>query len=264
MSQKADSLVQAHARLAALLGDDIEPVEVFERAEEHRAYWRPDDTRVVLLAESHVYTRPEELRHSLRAQLDLPARLPRGFVRLVYALGYGENELLDLPISHPRNSGTPQYWKIFQSCLRSIDSGADFGTVQVLRTPSSVLRLRNKLLVLDELRRRGIWLVDASIAALYLPGEAKPSPRLREAVLRASWDAYARSAVERAEPAAILCIGVGVARALRSRLDSLAIPWGAVHQPQAHLSSEEHSRIHAAYFAVCADPRQIGLVPSII
>jgi hypothetical protein len=259
----SDSLGQAHDRLASLIGNNSEPIGVFERAEEHRSYWRPDESRVVLLAESHVYTSAAELRHSLRAQPDLPEGLPRGFVRLVCSLGYGEDGWLDRPIQTPRNSGTPQYWKIFQSCLQSIDSGADFGSVQVSRTPSDATRLRNKLRILHELRRRGIWLVDASIAALYLPGEAKPSARLREAVLHTSWDSYTRSVVERAEPAAILCIGVGVARALRARLDMLAIPWGAVHQPQSRLSSEEHARIFATYFAVCEDPRQISLVPSV-
>jgi hypothetical protein len=41
--------------------------------------------------------------------------LPRGFVRLVYCLAYGENELLDEAIES--NKGTPQFWKIFFSCL---------------------------------------------------------------------------------------------------------------------------------------------------
>jgi hypothetical protein len=261
----SDSLRQAHVRLAGFIGLNTEPIEVFERAEEHRLHWRPDETRVVLLAESHVYTTAAELRHSLREQPDLPADLPRGFVRLVYSLGYGENGWLDRPIEGARNPGTPQYWKIFQSCLQSADSAAGFRPVLVSRTTGSAQRLRNKLLVLHELRRRGIWLLDASIAALYgWPCEAKPSARLRKEVPRASWDAYTRSVVERAEPAAILCVGVGVARALRSRLDTLGIPWGAVPQPQAHLSSEEHARILATYSAVCEDPRQIGLAPSVI
>jgi hypothetical protein len=254
----ADPLRQAHNRLAGIIGADIEPIEVFERAEEHRSYWRPDKPRVVLLAESHVYTTAEELTRSLRPQTELPVDVPHGFVRLVYSLGYGENRWLDRPIENPPNPGTPQYWKIFQSCLQSVDAGANFGAVLVSGTSDGAQRLRNKLRVLHELRERGIWLVDASIAALYrTPGKAKPPARLQEAVLDASWDSYVRGVVERAEPAAILCIGVSVARALRSRLDRLGVPWGGVPQPQARLSSAEHARIHAAYFAVCADPRHI-------
>ena len=139
----------------------------------------------------------------------------------------------------------------------------DYGAVQVSRTPGSLQRLRNKVTVLRQLREQGIWLVDASIAALYLPGQRKPAARIRGTVIQTSWDAYTKFVVEEAAPSAVLCIGVGVARALRPRLDRLGIPWAAVHQPQARLSSEEHTRILATYSAVCDDPRRIGLVPSL-
>ena len=256
-------LREGHTRLAGILGEGIELVEVFARAEEHRSYWRPEESRVVLLAESHVFTDSAELRRTLLPFPGLPADAPRGFVRLVYSLGYGENDQLDQPILSPRNSGTPQYWKIFQSCLRSMGVTTNYGAIQVSHTPASVERLQNKLTVLRQLRERGIWLVDASIAALYLPAQPKPAPRVREAVLQASWDAYTKFSVEQAAPSGVLCIGVGVARALRTRLDRLGVPWAAVHQPQAHLSSEEHARILATYSAVCEDPRRIGLVPSL-
>ncbi len=257
------SLREAHARLAGILAEGIESVEVFARAEEHRSFWRPEDSRVVLLAESHVFTDLAELRRTLLPFPGLAADAPRGFVRLVYSLGYGENDQLDQPILSPRNSGTPQYWKIFQSCLRAMGVATNYGAVQILRTPATLQRLRNKLTVLGQLREQGIWLVDASIAALYLPGQRKPSPKVRESVIQTSWDAYTRFVVEEAAPSAVLCIGVGVARALRPRLDRLGIPWAAVHQPQAHMSSEEHARILATYSAVCEDPRHIGLVPSL-
>jgi hypothetical protein len=256
-------LREAHTQLAGILGEGIEPVEVFARAEEHRSYWKPERLRVVLLAESHVFTHRAELQRTLLPFPGLPADTPRGFVRLVYSLGYGENDQLDRPILTPRNSGTPQYWKILQSCMRSVGLATNYGALQVSRTPVSLERLRNKITVLRQLRERGIWLVDASIAALYIPGHRKPAARLREAVLHASWDSYTRLVVEEATPSAVLCIGVGVARALRTRLDQIGVPWGTVHQPQAHLSSEEHSRILATYSAVCDDPRHITLVPSL-
>jgi hypothetical protein len=258
-----DSLVSAHSLLSELIGSDIESVPVFERAEEHRAHWRPTKTRVVLLAESHVYTSAAELQRSLRSLPGLPADIPRGFVRLVYCLGYGENDWLDQPVLSPRNSGTPQYWKIFYSCLNPTTGNADFASVQRSLTPSEE-RLRNKVGVLTELRDRGIWLVDASVAALYRSqGQASP-PRLREAVIQTSWDSYTGSVVEAAQPEAILCIGVGVARSLRTRLNRLGIPWGAIHQPQAHLSAAAHARIFAIYHSVCEDPRRIGIVPAVI
>jgi hypothetical protein len=184
-------------------------------------------------------------------------------VRLVYCLGYGEDGLLDQSVTSPRNSGTPQFWKIFQSCIAKPGTTVDYGSVQK-RTRDSAMRLRAKVSVLERLREREIWLVDASVAALYLPGQAKKRPaRLSEAV-QASWDAYVGSVVESSEPMAILCIGVGVVRALHNRLDRLGVPWAGVHQPQARLSSQKHASIHALYSAVCDDPRKVSLVPSVV
>jgi hypothetical protein len=108
----------------------------------------------------------------------------------VYSLGYGEDALLDQTITSPRNLGTPQFWKIFQSCIAKPGITADYGSVQKTRTHDSMLRLRNKVLVLERLRESGVWLVDASLAALYLPGQEKPLARLRKEVLQTSWDEY--------------------------------------------------------------------------
>lgn len=256
-------LRQAHARLSALLGPGAEPLEVLERAEAHRAYWRPVRSRVILLAESHVFTEALELESMLQPVAELPVGLPRGFVRLVYALGYGENDLLTAPLFDPPNKGTPQFWKIFQNCVRSPGEAANHAVVQRTGNLDSRARLREKLKVLAQLRERGIWLVDASIAALYLPGRPKPAARLRESVLQASWDSYTCSVVTEAEPDAVLCIGVGVMRALGTRLERLGIPWSGVHQPQAHLSADEHARILETYAVVCADPRTVKNVPRV-
>ena len=182
----------------------------------------------------------------------------------MYSLGYGENSLLDSPVMSPRNSGTPQYWKIFQSCVATLGTSVDYSTVQISRNRDPAARLSAKLAVLAQLKEQGIWLVDASVAALYLPGQNKPPVKVREAVLQTSWDAYTRAIVEQAEPAAILSIGVGVARALSSRLDRLGIPWAGVHQPQAHLSSEAHASIHKLYSPVCHEPRAITSLPSVV
>ena len=102
-----DTILECHGRLAALLGPGAESVDVLRRAEEHRCYWRPKRVKVVLLAESHVYTTPDELARNIALPASAPADLPRGFVRLVYCLGYGENRLLNRPIATPANTGTP-------------------------------------------------------------------------------------------------------------------------------------------------------------
>jgi hypothetical protein len=250
-------LVSAYHELAGILGPEIEPLAVFERVEQHRTYWRPDRTRVLLLAESHVYTSVEELKRIVRPYSELPAEIPMGFVRLVYCLGYGENGWLDQPIAYPRNSGTPQFWKIFQSCLKPISANADCAGLLATQTRDAQTRLCNKLAMLTELRRRGIWLVDASVAALYRADGHKPPPQLREAVLKASWEMYVRDIVQAADPEAILCIGVGVGRVLASRLARLGIPWAAQPQPQARLPSSEHLAILNSYYRVCDDPQRI-------
>lgn len=253
-------LRQAHSRLSGLIGPGAEPLEVLARAEEHRSYWKPERARVVLLAESHVYTEASELASDLRPVAGGPSDLPRGFVRLVYAIGYGENESLTRPIDSPPNKGTPQFWKIFQNCVRHPRERPNHALVQRTGNPDVRNRIDAKLRVLSQLRDRGVWLVDASIAALYLPGRPKPAARLRESVLQASWDSFTSGVVEAAEPEAVLCIGVGVMRALESRLNRLGIPWSGVHQPQAHLSADEHDRILSTYAEVCTDPRAISKV----
>jgi hypothetical protein len=160
----------AHDRLAGLIGETAEPIEVLQRVEEHRQYWRPDKVRVLLLAESHVYTAASELARGLRRTLELPAGLPTGFVRLVYSLGYGENELLDERVGN--NVGSPQFWKIFKSCVTRVGEVVDCSSLQRSPNTGAVLRLRSKLAVLEALRVRGVWLVDASVVALYRPGQA--------------------------------------------------------------------------------------------
>lgn len=227
-------------------------------------FWRPLRPRVILLGESHVFTVSEELLRTLRPMPEFPAGMPRGFVRLVYALGYGENSLLDEPITFRKNSGTPQYWRIFQSCATVLGVLPDFGALQISRTPDPRSRVRAKVDLLSVLRKRGIWLVDASVATLYRPGQSALTSREKGAVLQTSWDAYTRAVVEAAEPEAVLCIGIGVVRALRTRLDTIGIACAAVPQPQAHLSAEKHREISAIYAAVCADPTEIRRVPAVV
>ena len=243
-------------------GQNIEPIEVIRLLEAQRAYWRPIKTKVILLAESHVYTSDDDLKLSITEGHALPSGLPRDFVRLVYCLGYGEDCLLqDRRLRQPAkalgNRGTPQFWKIFKSCLDQVSGNEDFSPVQVSLTKKLPTRIANKLDLLKRLKAQGIWLVDASIAALYIPGKDKPSAKSIETALHASWDGYIGSILEDAKPKAVLCIGFGVAQRMHERIDKLGIPWGAVPQPNARLSSSEHLDIYKTYHAVCNDPQNI-------
>ena len=241
-----NALEECHRRLARLLGSDAEPIEVLRRAEEHRAYWRPERVRVVLLAESHVYTSASELERRVVLP-GMPGNdLPRAFVRLVYCLGYGENDLLDRPIIEPKNSGTPQYWKVFYSCVNRVETNADFAPV--LKQTPFAQRIENKTSLLRQLKEAGVWLIDASLAALY---PQKPAPMIVNECLHTSWDTYVGNLIRDADPAHILCIGRGVARALNDRLLHLGVPLSVVPQPNARLASTEHlETFHQCYQVV--------------
>lgn len=243
-----DTISECHSRLVELIGPGAEPIEVLRRTEEHRCYWRPERVRVILLAESHVYTTPEELTRTITVLSSVPRDVPRGFVRLVYCLGYGENRLLNRPIDSPANTGTPQFWKIFYSCVNPVRSSGDFASIQ--SGVSLAERIANKVAVLQRLRELGVWLVDTSLAALYLPGRPKPSRNTRAACLQASWDLHVRSVVDTAAPSHVVCIGKEVARALGDRLRRIGVPVTVVAQPNARQVSADHQQSFLTYYGV--------------
>lgn len=252
-----DTVLECHDRLAPLLGSGAESLAVLRRAEEHRLYWRPQRVRVVLLAESHVYTTPDELARTIALPTAAPPDLPRGFVRLVYCLGYGENRLLNRPIESPANTGTPQFWKIFYSCTNAIAANSDFAPIQA-STTSPAQRVGNKLEVLKKLRDLGVWLLDTSLAALYLPGRPKPGPATLEACLQIGWDNHVRHVIEAAAPSHIVCIGVGVARALEKRLSDVGVGVTVLPQPNARLASADHHESFRTYYRVVREANEIA------
>ena len=239
-----NALEECHKQLARLLGSDAEPLEVLRRTEEHRAYWRPEHVRVLLLAESHVHTTPSELARRIVLPDSIGRDVPRGFVRLVYCLGYGENHLLDRPIADSKNSGTPQFWKIFYSCINRVSTHTDF--ISILSTTPPFEHIVNKLALLRRLKESGVWLLDASLAALY----PKPSPTIVTRCLRTSWDAYVGQVVRTAKPMRIVCIGIGVHSALRDRLSGLGVPVTVVPQPNAHLDADAHLAVFQQYYPI--------------
>jgi hypothetical protein len=226
------TLAEVHRRAAAILGV-VEPFESLERAEAHRAFWRPERVRVVLLAESHVFTSARDLERRVVRLPGAPAGIPTGFVRLVYCLGYGEDRILDRPIVDPPNQGTWQYWKVFFSCVYGVPRGGDFAPILATRTPDHV-RLANKLDVLTRLRDAGVWLLDASPVALYAPGGQKAAAIDR--CIEIGYDVHVGEQVAVATPSHIVCIGIGVGRVLGSRLAATGARVTVLPQPNARLS----------------------------
>jgi hypothetical protein len=237
------TLENCHNKLKYILGSNIEPIEVWRCAEDHRVYWRPKKVRTILLAESHVFTSAEENKRIISYPDNLNINAPRGFLRLVYCLGYGENDLVDQPIH--KNPGTPHFWKIFYSCLNRIRSNKDF--TPILRCTSFRDRIRNKVLILKRLNKRGVWLVDACMAALYPKDNQLPMGKC----IKFCWDEYIRQVIHKAKPLKIVCIGQGVSKILHSRLKETRLPIVVIPQPNAHLSSREHLNNYQKYYNHC-------------
>ena len=102
----------AYDRTRDILGSEQAecPVAASE-VERLRLVWRPERVRVLVLAESHVWTSSDEVRSRVRH----PNGKETGFARFVYCLGCGEPDLVEPPISP--NRGTPQFWKLFHDIV---------------------------------------------------------------------------------------------------------------------------------------------------
>lgn len=208
-----------------------EPEAYLQAVRAWREAFRPQRVRVLLLAESHVASRPGDERISVRLpphhQTSAPD-LPAAFCRLVYCLGYGESEICS---SAPAaNGGTWQYWDLFGAVAGAIDDR--FGPAMPRRHASSLdSRLEWKLQALAILRRSGVWLEDACRTAVYSSTEGRVlagrayRDRLRRDVADAVWPGVAGDRPDR-----VWIVGRGVGDAL-SGLPMLA---GArvISQPQ--------------------------------
>ena len=248
------SLENCHEQLRRILGSEIEPFEVLQIADQHRRFWRPEKVRTILLAESHVYTSGEEAALKVELPANISSSAPKSFVRLVYCLAYGENGLLKKTITNPKNSGTRQFWEVFYSCVNQVTCNEDFSAVHKTRTRDLCQRIQNKFQLLQELQQKGIWLVDGSLAALYMPGRDKLGPEIMQQALQVSWDSYVGEQVVQAKPEQIICIGTGVQRSLESRLQKAflsPIPITTVKQPNARMSRCERFQTFKTYFEIC-------------
>lgn len=214
---------EAGAAILKAAGHAVELPEVAEAVEAHRWAWRPHEVRLILTAESHVFTSAEDVALTVvRERLPVEAQhAPTAFVRLIYCLGYGEPTLLSGVPTVP-NRGTPQYWRRFGQLAGTNDRRVE------ARSPEE--RLRWKVDTLLRLREHGIWLLDASLHGIYSPGGSRPSASTVRALHRAWWQEYGRWVVDSCPGARLWAIGRGVDRALQP-LDVPLAGW--VYQPNA-------------------------------
>ena len=231
-----------------------EPPEAALAAEACRRAWLPGKVRVLLLAESHIATSAADLAHRvvLPPGLDWPG--PRRFVRHIYCAGYGEPELLQGPPgagagARPRG-GTPQFWRLM-AAAEGPDCPAWPGIAR--RGTEAGARLAAKAALLHRLRARGVWLTDASLAALAVPAVRRHGgASLDAAALRESWRLYHAALLPALAPAHVAVIGLGVARALERELDA-AFPggWSAVRQPNGARAANQAHEIWTTLSSIC-------------
>jgi hypothetical protein len=240
----------------------LEPVEVALAVEEHRWAWKPDKVRLVLIAESHVYTSPQDLKAKVTAGM-LPGeahQAPAQFVRFIYCLGYGEQELLEEP-KPQSNPGTFQFWTIFARAA---------GTTASKPASSAPLaqKVAWKIETLKALQAKGIWLLDASVHAFYFPGEGQDKiapangkkvrdvkkllPACGKMVHRLWWQGYGKQLLNtHCQSASRWVIGHGVAHAapyLFNEADCGKENW--IYQPNASIKKKVKEERMAKLLAV--------------
>ena len=197
----------AYDRARDIIGPErAESLDVAEGVERLRSAWQPKQVRVVLLAESHVWTSREEAR----SRVTQPDGVETSFARFVYCIGYGEPQVVTPSVTP--NDGTPQYWRLFHNTVYEPTSNSHRGLLKTWEK-NSRQRLRNKLDLLNTMRGAGIWLVDASVTALYHQSTNLAGTGYGK-VLKASWGYYIRDVLSKCAPSAILIVGRGVDSAI--------------------------------------------------
>lgn len=230
-------IVMLHRQGAGMLRDagvtKIESVFVPLSVESHRWAWRPDPIRVVLIAESHVYTSLDDLNRRVRRDSLPPdlSHLPDPFVRFVYGLGYGEPSLLS-PSLEKDNSGTRDYWLIFGRLAGTLVDGA-WPQPRGHRLAIAD-RITWKIATLRALRERGVWLLDSSLHAIYLSRGERVPPEASQALHALWWEGYGKALLDEIrdeKPDVSIWVVGGI---LRSTLASLGVPMaGWIYQPRA-------------------------------
>jgi hypothetical protein len=234
----------------------LESFEVVRQVEEYRQFWKPKEVKVVLLGESHVYTESRDYQTKLKRSIidNLIRDYPTNFVRFVYCLGYGENEILERALED--NSGTPQYWKIFSSCIAlSAENKRALGFERILKTqtPNLTRRLRNKINVLRQMQEKGVWLLDASIVGLYR--STLENNETKKRIIEICWDNHIAKIIEESNPKHMIIIGKGVKDALRFKLWNLNLPHdqiSTIPSPQERTSSETQLENYKKYQRICS------------
>lgn len=224
----------------------IEPYKVVKSVDEHRNFWKPNKVRILLLAESHVYTTISDHDNTMQYnRFPKLEKCPANYVRLVYCLGYGEQCLANVNT----NKGTPQFWKIFAACVNQ-NVTIEAEKILLSKTLNFYQRLNNKIMLLEKLKEKGIWLLDASIVALY-QDNVKPSPKTMKEIIESSWEHYISNVIHENHPEKIIIIGKGVAKTLEENLSKVNTPVYVQSQPQGIRRKNDLKKSFEKYYEMC-------------
>jgi hypothetical protein len=191
-------------------------------------YWRPTKPKVIILAESHV-SMPED--YSCHGPIFDTSLLgddhkysgPVNFCSLVYCLGYGEHEALtngvDTVHSIPKkeNTGTWQFWNVLSALISLPDDDPSSYGKDIQKSSNLTLasRIKRKFEILQEMKEKGIWLLDTSVVGWYIQQPThyeiarkskkvtklpnfRPHPKLKQPCLKISWEGYVKNLVRKA------------------------------------------------------------------
>jgi len=229
------------------LGYEVDSLDVIREVDKYRQYWKPKKVNVILLAESHLFTSDQDfdIKIDYSGFEDKIPNYPNGYVRFVYCFGYAENSMLKNIQNDKRfKVGTPHFWKIFSACV------CENKDLILKSTTDDKERIENKIKLLNKLRNKGIWLVDASIVGLYRKGRVKPTSRMMKKIILISWEKYVRNLVKEAHPKAIIFIGKTIHDLLEDEVKKLNIPYYYICQPNYHYFQEGES--HKALRDLCS------------
>ena len=286
---------------AALPDGDCEDLSSVRLAKEYYDHWKPDEVRAIVLAESHVFTAPEEQAAKRlsdaafeRLRRDHGYDGPRGYVRLVNCLGYGEQALC--ADGRAADRGSTQFWQLLAACSRElapatpatpvVGPGGQLSDVLKLGSPRLADRLAAKFRVMRDLKARGIWLLDTCVVGWYIPqatyyvrsarnGEVqrkakeRPPKRCKTPALALSWELYTKHVVRAAAAAghlkALIPIGAEVFAAigldrLRAAAPGAVVPGEAFPAPNAWVRGG-YGPYYAYLSAICAPGADVANVP---
>jgi len=203
-------LRQTHAAGSQLLQQSNytpESLEIAIEVEKHRWCWKPKQPKLVLVAESHVFTTEQEAKFELDEFKIRPFLKPDAvllsnrFVRLVYCLAYGESDLLVPQTSQISNTGTPLYWDVFgRVAFRCPQPPPDDGT-------NFNDRMHWKIDTLRELYRMGIWLLDGSVHSIYRREQGRLPSEIQQELHKQWWQGYGKYLLSNCESPKLWVIG---------------------------------------------------------